>query len=133
MYTYYSIEWKAHLPAIIINNIFAQFFTQLAQYAIFVEKFALITMLKVLGNSLSHITWELTICHIFFDLFDLFDDWWMAQHLRSDKMERNKNRKKNRRKTMLKTDAQRKLVDNLYCMLTSMDDANAMSYSLLFV
>lgn len=49
------------------------------------------------------------------------------------KWKETKTEKKNRRKTMLKTDAQRKLVDNLYCMLTSMDDANAMSYSLLFV
>lgn len=81
---------SSYIPTIIIDNIFAKLFTQFAQYTILIEEFALISMLKILGDSLSHITRQFSICHVFLHLFHLcaiscnkFNPWlMMIPHIR---------------------------------------------------
>lgn len=72
-----------HLPTIVIDYILAQFFAELPQNAVLVEKFTLIPMLKVFGNSLTHVAGELPVRHVLLNLFNL----WM----RKKEDERNEN------------------------------------------
>lgn len=44
-----------HSPAVVIDHILSQLFTQLAQYNILIEEFALIAVLEVFSDSLPHV------------------------------------------------------------------------------
>lgn len=46
-----------HSPTVVIDHILSQLFTQLAQYNILIEEFALIAVLKVFSDTLPHIPW----------------------------------------------------------------------------
>lgn len=48
---------NGHSPAVVIDHILSQLFTQLAQNNIFVKELALIAMLEILGDSCPHIPW----------------------------------------------------------------------------
>ena len=54
-----------------MNYIF-QFVGQLAKNLIFIEEFSLISVLKVFCDSLSHLSWQFPVGHIFFNLLDLW-------------------------------------------------------------
>lgn len=44
-----------HSPAVVIDHILSQLFTQLAQNNVLVEEFTLVAMLEVFSDSLPHI------------------------------------------------------------------------------
>lgn len=66
-----SILVLSNLPTIVIDYVLPEFLAQLAQNAILVEELALVAMLKVLGDALSHVTRQLPVRHILFHLFNL--------------------------------------------------------------
>jgi hypothetical protein len=63
-----------NLPTIVIDHILSQLFTKLAQNTLLVEEFTLIAMLKVLGDSLPHISWQFSVRHVLLDLLNLHDN-----------------------------------------------------------
>lgn len=58
-------------PAVVIYHILPQFFAKFSQNEFLIEELALVSMFKVFCDSLSHVSWKLTISHIFFYLFHL--------------------------------------------------------------
>lgn len=62
---------KNRPPAIVVDDILAQFLAQLAKYQLFIEEFTLVPMFEIFRNALTHITRQLAIGHILLHLFDL--------------------------------------------------------------
>jgi len=44
-------------PAVVVDDILAQFLAQLAKYQLFIEEFTLVPMLEVFRDALSHVAW----------------------------------------------------------------------------
>lgn len=58
-------------PAVVVDHVFAQFLRQLAQYALLVEEFTLVSMLEILGYTLPHFPGQFPVSHVLFHLFHL--------------------------------------------------------------
>lgn len=58
-------------PAVVVDDILAQFLAQLAKNQLLVEEFTLVPMLKVFRNALPHIPRQFPIGHVLLHLFDL--------------------------------------------------------------
>lgn len=62
---------KDRPPAIVVDDILAQFLAQLAKYQLFIEEFTLVPMFEIFRNALPHISRQFAIGHILLHLFDL--------------------------------------------------------------
>jgi hypothetical protein len=51
-----NLKSYGHSPTVVIDHIFSQLFTQLAQNNVLVEEFTLVAMLEVFSDSLPHIS-----------------------------------------------------------------------------
>jgi len=58
-------------PAVVVDDILAQFFAQLAKYQLFIEEFTLVPMLEIFRDALPHVAWQLAVGHVLLHLFDL--------------------------------------------------------------
>jgi hypothetical protein len=58
-------------PTVVIDHIFPQLFTKLAQNNILIEEFTLVAMFKVLGDTLPHISRQFPIRHVLLNLLHL--------------------------------------------------------------